>query len=54
MIRLLIICYFVATIVDAREFGQTEITTEKGIEVYQKKNIIYSRKKLKLNQTNLI
>ena len=25
----------------AREKGQTEITTEEGIEVFQKKNIIY-------------
>jgi len=36
MIKLLIIFCFFSTILNARDVGQTEITTEEGIEVYQK------------------
>ena len=36
MIKLLIIFCLISTILSAREIGQTDITTEEGIEVYQK------------------
>ena len=47
MIKLLIILFFLTSLTSAREIGQTEITTEEGIEVFQnekyyllKKNVI--------------
>ena len=36
MIKILIIFFSLSGILNAKEIGQTEITTEDGIEVYQK------------------
>ena len=54
MIRLLIICFFVTSLLDAREIGQTEITTDEGIEVYQKEKYYLLKKMLTLNLIILI
>ena len=48
MIKLLIVFCFFTTILSAREVGQTEITTEEGIEVYQQEKYTYLKKMSKL------
>ena len=53
MIKLLIIFCFFTTILNAREVGQTEITTEEGIEVYQKEKYYLLKKNVEINSDNL-
>ena len=52
MIRLLIIFCFFTTIINAREVGQTEITTEDGIEVYQKEKYYLLKKNVVIESDN--
>ena len=52
MIRLLIICFFVTSLLDAREIGQTEITTDEGIEVYQKEKYYLLKKNVDIKSDN--
>ena len=53
MIKLLIVFCFFTTILSAREVGQTEITTEEGIEVYQQEKYYLLKKNVKINSDNL-
>ena len=50
----IIIIYFVVflSILQAREIGQTEITTEEGIEVYQKEKYYLLKKNVEINSDN--
>ena len=52
MIKLLIICCFFTTILNAREIGQTEITTEEGIEVYQKEKYYLLKTNVEIKSDN--
>ena len=52
MIRLLIICFFVTSLLDAREIGQTEITTEDGIEVFQVEKYYLLKKNVSIVSDN--
>ena len=52
MIKLLIIFCLISTILSAREIGQTEITTEEGIEVYQKEKYYLLKKNVKIISDN--
>ena len=52
MIKLLIIFCFFTTILSAREIGQTEITTEEGIEVYQKEKYYLLKKNVEIISDN--
>ena len=44
MIKLLIIILFLSSSILSREVGQTEITTEEGIEVFQKEKYYLLKK----------
>ena len=49
-----VILFFILflSIVQAREMGQTEITTEEGIEVYQKEKYYLLKKNVIINSDN--
>ena len=53
MIKLLIIFCLISTILSAREIGQTEITTEEGIEVYQKEKYYLLKKNVEIFSDDL-
>ena len=48
---LIILCLF-ASLVEARDVGQTEITTEEGIEVYQKEKYYLLKKNVEIQSDN--
>ncbi len=52
MIRFIIIFIFLTTIINAREVGQTEITTDEGIEVYQKEKYYLLKKNVDIQSDN--
>ena len=52
MIKLLIIFCFFTTILNARDVGQTEITTEEGIEVYQKEKYYLLKVNVEIKSDN--
>ena len=52
MIKLLIIFCIFTTILNAREIGQTEITTEEGIEVYQKEKYYLLKSNVEIKSDN--
>ena len=52
MIKLLIIFCLFTTILNARETGQTEITTEGGIEVYQKEKYYILKENVVIKSDN--
>ena len=52
MIKLLIIFCIFTTILNARDTGQTEITTEEGIEVYQKEKYYLLKKNVAIQSDN--
>ena len=52
MIKLLIIFCIFTTILNAREIGQIEITTEEGIEVYQKEKYYLLKSNVEIKSDN--
>ena len=51
--KIIIIFYFLfSSILQARELGQTEITTEEGIEVYQKEKYYLLKKNVEIESDN--
>lgn len=52
MIKFLIIFLFIISTLEAREVGQTEITTEEGIEVYQKDKFYLLKKNVEIDSDN--
>ena len=45
---IIIFCFIFLPILQARELGQTEITTEGGIEVYQKEKYYLLKKNVEI------
>ena len=51
--KIIIIYFFLfLSILQARELGQTEITTEEGIEVYQKEKYYLLKKNVEIESDN--
>ena len=53
MIKFLIIFFLLTTSLKAQDTSQTEITTEEGIEVYQKEKYYLLKKNVEINSDNL-
>jgi len=49
---IIIFCFLFSPILQARELGQTEITTEEGIEVYQKEKYYLLKKNVEIESDN--
>ena len=49
---ILLLLFFSASLLQAREVGQTEITTDEGIEVYQKEKFYLLKKNVEIDTDN--
>ena len=52
MKKILLIFLFFTSLLEAREIGQTEITTDEGIEVYQKEKYYLLKKNVEIDSDN--
>ena len=51
-LQIIIISFILFSILQAREVGQTEITTEEGMEVYQKEKYYILKKNVEIESDN--